>query len=105
MSALRLNSVARRLRRRFALLAVVCALGGVVALEHSGMAGMHAPEMAAWCLAVLPGAAVLLRRATRLASPYWLRLPRVARPARDIAPAVQAPAARAGPACSLVLRL
>lgn len=58
MSAIAIHRAIRGLRRTAALVAVTCVLGGIVAIEHSGMADMHAPEMVAFCLAVIPGSRV-----------------------------------------------
>ncbi len=105
MNALRIHGSLRRLRRTTALIAVTCAFAGIVAMEHSGMPDMHGPEMAAFCLAVIPGAAFLMARGLVAGRLIWPRLGPVLKPPPILVPTTQAPLARAGPTNSLVLRL
>lgn len=104
MTPLRLNRALQSLRRTTALVALVCALGGIVALEHSGIAGMHGAEMTAFCLAVVPAAFLAARRQMRARSP-WLQVLRALKPVQAMTLTTQAPLARAGPPNLLVLRL
>ena len=104
MSALRLRRLLWRSRRSAAALAVACALSGIVALEHAGLAAMHEPAMAAVCLAVLPSA-LLVGRAPPPARPLWRPALFRAATTRVIATPPRAAPARAGPPGVLVLRL
>lgn len=105
MGPLTIRGFLRRRRRHVATLLAVCALGGVIAVAHSGMEGMHMPQMAVWCLAVLPLAAVaaaIIALPARLA----LRAALVLMPSTElhrVPPPV--PRARAGPTRLTVLRL
>ena len=103
MRAIRLESALRGRRRSIAAVAVVLAFGGIVAAEHSGAGEMHMPQVAAWCLAVLPGALLLAARngfSSPAALPWVLvriRLPLALDPTTT--------SARASPVGRMVLRL
>ncbi len=105
MNALAINRVLRRVRRTTALVAVFCVLGGIVAVEHSGMPSMHAPATAVFCLAVLPGAALLMQRVGLARRFHWPQLVPSVRAPRSLGANTLAAPARAGPARGLVLRL
>lgn len=105
MNALRINRVLRRLRYTTALIAVTCAFGGIVAAEHAGMPDMHASEMVAFCMAVIPAAGLLMARGTPSGRLLWPRLGSAPKPPSILSPTTQAPLARAGPPRPLVLRL
>lgn len=64
MSSLRLEACLGRQRRRFAVLVVIVALAGAVAVAHSGPMGDHVNSGVGVCLAVvaLGGAALIVRR-------------------------------------------
>lgn len=105
MGSIAIHRILRRRRRQMATLVAICALGGLVAVAHSGVEGMHMPAMAAWCLAVLP---LVAAAAVVSASP---RRP-VSRAALVLLPSTRAhrvpppvPRARAGPTRFTVLRL
>ena len=102
--SLRLNRTLARVRRTRALVAVVCVLGGIVAVEHSGMADMHDAAMAGFCLAIVPAAFLAARPAVRARS-AWLPLIRVLKPTDALTLTTHAPLARAGPSRLLVRRL
>lgn len=105
MGLLTIRGFLRRRRRHMAIVLAVCALGGAVAVAHSGMEGMHMPQMAAWCLAVLPLAAAAAVMAARPLRPA-LRAALVLMPSTEphrVPPPV--PRARAGPTRLTVLRL
>lgn len=49
----------RRYRRHLAVVVVTSCLAATVALAHSGAMEGHSSAVAVWCLAVMPGVAVL----------------------------------------------
>jgi len=106
MSALAIHRLLRRWRRSLVLVAAVGVLATATAIEHTGMAGMHASGTAAWCLAVLPGAALLWRRRESIVwQRPWAKLITVRAPRTPLpAPPLSEPA-RAGPSRVAVLRL
>lgn len=105
VSPLIIRRFLRGRRRHLAIVAASLVLGGAVVTAHSGVGAMHMPDMAVWCLAVLPlvaalGRAVVVRPAP-LPRPFTtVLLPRLA---LRIPPPV--PRARAGPTRLTVLRL
>ena len=70
----RLHATTRRQQRRLALLGVMLALGGTVAVAHSGAVDSHMPEGMAMCLAVMGVGIAAMVGVTR-ASVERLRLP------------------------------
>ena len=104
MSALRVHRFLERSRRTIAAVAVVCALSGAVAVEHPGMAGMHMPDLAVWCLAILPGAAFLTGALLPTRGPARPAFVLTLRPQRTVAMKPAQASARASPT-HVVLRL
>jgi len=105
MGAIAIHRTVRRLRRTAALLAVTCVLGGIVAVEHSGMPEMHSADLTAFCMAVLPAAALVVARRVLSGAPLWAPAGTTLKPPPMMAPTTRAARARAGPPPPLVLRL
>jgi hypothetical protein len=97
----RLHALARRRRRRLAVLAVMLSLAGAVVVAHSVLGEGHMGDGTATCLAVMTVGGVALLGLTR-APAAVLRAP-LSSPLPLVAPAVVAlpapvPRSRAGPA-------
>jgi hypothetical protein len=97
----RLHALARRQRRRVALLAVMLLLGGAVVFAHSAVGEGHMGDGTMMCLAVMTvGAAALIGLTRAAAQQLRARLVALApvAPVLGLAPSQVLPRTRAGPA-------